>query len=1781
MSRSLIVPMNLAALCVGHPDHQLGPNEGCGFGKIAVDFQMLPSLNEAYLSKSIVPDPFEGEARPMPGIHLHWALPDALTRTEISRANGTVTRPAPNRFLVVRLHAGAASLNAWVVESDYLWRNDQKDTARRTLDPRNCLSRAVPLDPKRSNTTFAYQGRVVPAAEWNETHPNSKPENHTALGYGTEIYAAAYPNCCNVFGFFDPLVEAAPDGLAMEKQVLSYLVIGWYSQADCDPIKRQVKRMKEAVPEIAVTPTSLANELKANYQWSYSAEKGQPEQTLCVAQLISLEYDPATSYLSQTQPSTPLDIALGGSTAEALSALIANTLVTQLSNEEPGSTPIDLAALARNSETLLNDLQCDLLPELQKLGTDTVLANLHDALHRRDFAVHSAGHSGIQSESGVIWSVGLTKVEPSPKQPGPEDVAQPLPDDIGAALIALNRAQARYDEAAVAVATRRAQVFADWSQFVNLLPRENQPAGIDRSFIDAARDYITAEIAALGWSPDMKFAAGYKKSIAGSLWSDLEKKSNELNAARNALAEDLLDTRTGKYKGKYKLENAAAPRFYQPSDPVILLSGSDAKPSNRYGGDGRYDPEKAGNLICRLSGEITAVMEKPGATRVEANLLPRLNLPGLNANSLRFAGDCVALVAEAIFLDPGQARMLAGLLEQKPGNAVPDELVAAIQADQEAYRDSNVSHTTRVVAFHHRNETSAPSKVGLAKHAKPWIPLILQWEATYSPFDSGRPLQESPFQQDWILNEFELNSDQADIVYKGTPPQNPPKATYQGTVTLTHNAERNLKGYIEEYLKAFPINRLNDDPTTQKMKEMLGAVAGSSFSIMAQAMGGFHRQLLMRNQILQLPVFQPGAERTDEVFANLVKEAVGKENDAAVLAMNQFNPLRAGTLKLTRLRIVDAFGQARDVLDEYRPSNVLLSSRMKSSKSGKITEARLPLRISQPARLSFRFQSASAPDPLEMNSDPASTPIFGWVLYNRLDHTLAVYDEVGSPVGSFNVRGLAWQEAPGPHRGAANPHLRQFLKYLGASEGDSKLFLDELMQTIDNATMGIEPDAFKQDRGLAVLIGRPLALVRAELRLDLYGLPAIDQSLPAFKAAVDSFLQDGLYSEPTRRSADFARCRFPVRLGDFERANDGLVGYFIESENQADTYATFYACKYTPHQSKSIVDPRNDQRNDQPRLWLCPGDKKPRGVIMLVDPRAPVHALTGVLPIKSIDLPPVQFADAMKRISVTFLTAPVLAGAGDVALAVPTEVGHAWSWLARQVDEEHFGVRKWITQNVLDSPNASAAFSAQPLRLSEGWLHLYPAKSSSTAPDPMDILVLQDAYGVSKLSAQTARLHGIGITVAETDDGKRFIGYWNDDKESVSWKVKLTKSGEYIVALKYSTRHDASAIKIEVRNSKGDIVPQPGEQSAPYTCLGTGDWGKPGILSAKVTIGSPNDCDEYVISVRPEGQWKAINVWWVWLHQSELPIVPPARNSDVTLTAKAARLHGTTIRKTTPMSMAYGGPIEYGIPVITDWTDPREYLTWLALFNAPGLYNTTIEYSALHATRIVIEVRNSNGEIVPQNGQPSLSLTCPATGDWFSHAFLPAEIEMGPPDEYVIKVKPDDAGTWQEIRLWQISLSKVVRPSSRRPHVLLLDPGLAFLHGRNIHLAAPYVDPDSKSKRILKNWIDPSESISWRVNFTDPGQYYLTVAHSYRGYRGDEFGLRIEVRNAQEEIVWADEDALYRASDASDYARFGPHSAISPISIVTPGEYTMTVQPTQKRVPWKAIQLWWIELTRQ
>jgi len=414
------------------------------------------------------------------------------------------------------------------------------------------------------------------------------------------------------------------------------------------------------------------------------------------------------------------------------------------------------------------------------------------------------------------------------------------------------------------------------------------------------------------------------------------------------------------------------------------------------------------------------------------------------------------------------------------------------------------------------------------------------------------------------------------------------------------------------------------------------------------------------------------------------------------MPLNPYNPLRAGFMRISRLWLVDIFGQRREIkptpprtaIDVIRAASLIPTGDNPAEPL-----IGLPPRITQESRLLFRWLSAGD-DGVEMNSDPATSPICGWVLFNHLDRNLMIYDAAGRPLGSLNLRGDLWTGAPGDNAtynqpiqtvfADANPHLRGFA--LGIYENPGAVaFLKDLLDVTDATVTLTNPQNAEQFQGLSVLVGRPLALARASLALDLAGMPVLNESWTAFTAAVQNNLD-----MMARDTAQFPAVRFPVRLGDLANVNDGLIGYFID-DGSTGAYQAFYAAA-SKDPSHGVVPPGPNQ--------LTVATSGPSAIVsMLVDPRAGVHATAGIVPVKQIQIPPDMFADALGTMAVTFLTTPVLSAAARLSLPISQENGYQWSWVSTAPDGSGW------TDSPIAPFDANAARFAQQL-ISEGWLKL-------------------------------------------------------------------------------------------------------------------------------------------------------------------------------------------------------------------------------------------------------------------------------------------------------------------------------------------------------------------------------------------------------------------------------------------------------------------------------------------
>ncbi len=519
-----------------------------------------------------------------------------------------------------------------------------------------------------------------------------------------------------------------------------------------------------------------------------------------------------------------------------------------------------------------------------------------------------------------------------------------------------------------------------------------------------------------------------------------------------------------------------------------------------------------------------------------------------------------------------------------------------------------------------------------------------------------------------------------------------------GSALLSAHARVRLNELTEEFIES---QQGALSPVTRALKDL---VAGEHDHIQTHALSGFNELLLAQKQCMQLPIDEPLALPSERDFVLRVRKAVGNRGRMTPLAFNDFRPIRAGTLQLLAVRLIDTFGRSLDL--DWSGKVVVASSLSHSDAPGRIC---LPKRIVQPARLDFRWLSASkrgddVEDELETNAHPATTPICGWLVSYMSRQLVFLYDGMGMVLGVLKVlEDGTWKWADPPGQAAVavedieNPDLRMLVRHLTSLDAaDVALFIRQEQDAVES----IHPDHFAQLSAPALLYGRPLAIVRASLKVSLRDPPATSPDWHVFRQEIGQALSNEEQGKPgpiARFTSDFERQPWPIRLGATEQLDDGLVGYWLEN-GDAPTENRYYAQPFRPATSEGAVH----------EVHLAPADA-PCVLTLLIDPRAPVHAYCDALPAKAIGIPPSHFIGALESMMVAFYSGPLLAPPGAIHASLPAPAGFGWSFWSERNDGH------WERREV--SAVHAAAPPSETLESASGWFTLSKTKMSTGHSD--------------------------------------------------------------------------------------------------------------------------------------------------------------------------------------------------------------------------------------------------------------------------------------------------------------------------------------------------------------------------------------------------------------------------------------------------------------------------------
>ncbi|MCQ8773527.1 hypothetical protein [Streptomyces telluris] len=655
----------------------------------------------------------------------------------------------------------------------------------------------------------------------------------------------------------------------------------------------------------------------------------------------------------------------------------------------------------------------------------------------------------------------------------------------------------------------------------------------------------------------------------------------------------------------WDLKRVAPAPFQRALDPAVVLQGAGSLPLS-----------DDTTLRCRFGGQTVTAVGLPGTDVVFTAERPDLACNTLDLGAGEHSampGSARALLREAFLLDPHGAAA-----QPRPTGGPADT-------------GAPTPRTGTAPAF------------GGEPWEQPWHPLHLLWEVEYHPLPH---------------DQWEFDGD------RYTCPQPRPEAarTYTGRTLLSDHLPRSLADQLRQYAPEDPELASYCDTLADRM------VRGD---VLSSSLAGLRDMLIGQDPGQGVPPLGAPPE-----LAELIGDAYRTSPDPGPLPVpfegwpdSGFQQLRAGQFRFLRLTLVDSFGRALDVItpagtggasslrhpvvaDALRPQHV-------AEALGTTPEhvVQLPPRLPQAARLGLDLMDADRGAHPATHLDDGS-PLAGWIVPNLVDGSLTVHAPDGTALGLLRwayrigrpAREAVWTPLPGDAPAGldalrtAFPHLHTLVTWLQGTGADGSP-LPAAMDLLETSLVDIVPTA---GAASAALAGRPLALVRCRLHLDLDGPPPTD---PGWQHIFDH--------DPPR--PEFTGYSWPVRLGEQLRIGDGLVGYF------ADTDPGVLRTVVAP----SDAHPRIAAIGDGTHLRVAAG--APQHLTLLVDPHAPVHATTNLLPTATLEIPH-RFTDGpLNRMRTVLRTGPLLTPAtalpeDAVALPVRTVDDQTWTWAERAGD---------------------------------------------------------------------------------------------------------------------------------------------------------------------------------------------------------------------------------------------------------------------------------------------------------------------------------------------------------------------------------------------------------------------------------------------------------------------------------------------------------------------------------
>jgi hypothetical protein len=1303
----VLVPMATDILLVGKPD------------QVTTYASTKNSYFDLYMNPgAILPPPFTTSTLDV-GAHIMWSLPHSLrSGSQNSQQEHVDFRLVPNRWLVTRFKYASSGgdgelappeVTAMVVQSDTLY-NIQSNPSAYNQYPY----------PQDSGFPLRGIGTADELSQWNGQAGPDTPFLQ-AVGPGALSWSVAYDNIKNVFSLYDDFGEVAE-----EASIYTYSVVGWYATPGDDvlsslPVSGNAEWLAALEQgfgwTVGASPAAVEDAVSAWKAWQKAhglegdfdpAKLDLPEQAkdaiiawhdwqqangitevppdlpsklLCHSMVATVNWQGSGHAYGTGVPGGYADfpaVAVGNSATEAISVYMASRAASEL-GEDPSFIP--------EIERALSAFQKDLLFDLANKEVNKVETRLHNDEFESAF-------------SGQQWFVVRPESTDEDIQATGGQQTIPLDPKNTATLTALNTLQDEVNALGATIASQREELFLLSLKKLQLT-RHSDPDIVKKveDSLSAIKAALTANLAAQG------------------------EKSTQVESDSSAF-QTTLGT-------EYVLKAVDLSPYAYPNDPVVMLAGG--KLDTKLNAPGQYNEDPL--LFVRTTGQTVTGLDV-SYTPSEGNAGPEETI---GADELLASGGVVLpawnaipkevmdLWVEALLLDVSNAGLIAMLYFNKAGITPTAADIAALTTKIQKQQTA-IWNGAEQLGVHPQSLAEVagvngvlPSEVAVAyRKEQPWTPIYLDWKISWFPTAQD----PNDVLNDWSLGDI-------DFSYTGTSIPKPPDVLiYEGRTTLNTKTAQNIQSKFATFESDPNYNNLPDFIITNLTK-----VANDikEIDIVTQSMGGLGKQL-----VTEITAMNTFTDENADLIGNsnaLFRPVVGSESSSG-----PFFPLRSGHFQVLDLWLVDSFGQiwrGKDpAFGEDSPlSNVYWSEALTTPAAIDKAETY--------GQLVPRFQQEVRPDPVFLQSDnddihsnsaDQTSPICGWVMSNHLDSSLMVFDAAGNNLGAvikvqrqqengttspqFSIR---WDAVPGSNTplGARpklpNAHLQGFILDLLATAPQGAEAYDELMASIDTTLWSM--DAFPvQEGNLSIMLGRPLAVVRAEVGLKASGMPVYNQSWPD---TGEYYNHEGSYT-PT--DPPYVSVPFPVRVGDSVAQNNGVLGYFANDE-----YDKFYSVYGSHNQTevfKQLLANKGGARVDangllkaaaqsvsltsgyvvEDHLLQIAQSDAPVKLTVIMDSIGDMPVISGSLPTRELTLPHGPVSRALKNFTATFRAGPLLLDPNKIKMPVPAEVRGNWGWMARK------DITSWNPNVEVENYTPVATLENDIPTLTEGWMTLSGAE---------------------------------------------------------------------------------------------------------------------------------------------------------------------------------------------------------------------------------------------------------------------------------------------------------------------------------------------------------------------------------------------------------------------------------------------------------------------------------------